>query len=159
MKVNDIDASFWELAGDFPELREALIKAGSEGLYSIPVRKWEIEHPADKLPTGHTISWELLKMEDPDKREKAIQNIRKIENMTVGQLATLANYASTEYEIREASGQELSPVEQTIKDIDITLLAYYIVRLAPKRIGYRNGQGLTPEEFHKAWKEATGSKE
>ena len=143
---NDYTKMLWEMAVDSPALQEALIKSMSKdiGRYSIPTRHWEIEHPDDRLPTGHTIHWAVTQMEDDTQMEKVAKAIKETESITIGQLSRIATWASIAIMAKEAEGAELSPEERTLKDIDITALALFLLRLAPKKIG---STPLPPDEL------------
>lgn len=122
--------ALWELGQDNPDLQEAIAKSitgEKEKGYSIPTKQFVYEHPADQLPTGQDIHTTVFTMEDPKQREYTIEDIKKIDQYTIKEVAQhLARWTSY-LTLQEAEGRDLSPIERTLKDIDITSLAILAV--------------------------------
>ena len=152
--MNDnFNSILWELGKDSPELQEAIahsMKTPPELRgYSIPTRTYceatgEVE---DIHITAFT------DIEDPAKRDIATRNIKRVDSMTVGELARTLNYCRAHLIAKEVKGQELTEPEKTIRDIDITALAVIAVLACPKLI---KGKAFnSPEEFKAEWEKAT----
>lgn len=141
--MNDnFNKALWDLGKDNPELREAIAHSlykGGNG-YSIPTRQYcSVTEEVEDIHTH------LLDIEDPEKREKLLQAIKKVDSMTIGQLAKLLNYARVAYLLKEARGEKLTEPEKTLKDIDITMLALNVLFCADKVIGRKTPIETKPE--------------
>lgn len=129
--MNDVfNKTLWELASTSPDLQEALKKSMRGAGYSIPTR-------THCKATGEVedIHFSALDIEDAEKRERFLNAVKSVDSMKVGEIAKLLNYARVAIVVKEAEGEELTEVEKTLKDIDFSLLAMFIVKVAPKTIG------------------------
>lgn len=117
-----------DLALTNPDLQEAIARSiTSPDVYSIPTRTWTLEDARDKIPTGQTIHTRAVLIEDAEERERAIDRVKRADNATVKDLALRLNILSIAYTLKEAQGEELTPQEKTLRDLDITALAYTLV--------------------------------
>ena len=117
-----------DLALTNPDLQEAIARSiTSPDVYSIPTRTWTLEDARDKIPTGQTIHTRAVLIEDAEERERAIDRVKRADNATVKDLAKRLNILSIAYTLKEAQGEELTPQEKTLRDLDITALAYTLV--------------------------------
>ena len=117
-----------DLALTNPDLQEAIARSiTSPDVYSIPTRTWTLEDARDKIPTGQTIHTRAVLIEDAEERERAIDRVKRADNATVKDLAQRLNILSIAYTLKEAQGEELTPQEKTLRDLDITALAYTLV--------------------------------
>ena len=154
---DDFTKMILELARDRQDIQNALIKSAdiSKQGYSIPTVHYSkaLDEVTD-IHYGH-IDYDLTEAQ----REQLIKNIKKIDSMTVGQLAKMCNYARIALRLKEAEGQELTDPERTIRDIDVTMLALTIATHYPKVIGRtkpiegKPAGYTTPEEYEKAREE------
>lgn len=124
--------ALWELGVDNPELQKAILKSiegedPKSGGYSIPTKNFIIEHPADRLPTGQDIHITAFNKEDPDQKQRYIEEIKKIDQCAIKEVAQHLAKWTAYLTLKEAEGQELTPIERTLKDIDITALALVAV--------------------------------
>lgn len=129
----DFNNMIWEIAKDSPDLQEAIKKemhTESEG-YSIPTREY-----SEVLEEVGDIHYSCSTIKDDERREKLMQVIKEVDSMTIGQLAEQLNYIRVAMLVKEIeTGKELTDVEKTLRDIDITLLAFTAIKQAPKVIG------------------------
>lgn len=151
---DDFIKAILELARDNPDMQETLIKSAgiAKRGYSIPTVQYvEALDETMDIHFGH-LNYDLSEEE----RDNFLEALKKVDSMTVGHLATLCNYARTALLIKEAEGHELTEPEKTIKDIDIPLLAFFVIHHTPKVIGRRKPIKekptgyATPEEYEKA---------
>lgn len=125
MKLEDINKSLWNIAGEIPELREALIAEAdlSAGLYSIPTLQYS--ELTGEVEDGHIT---LLENVDEAQKDKLTQIIKQIDNMTVGQLSKALACVRTAILINEAeTGAPAEGADKTLKDLDLTGLAFHIM--------------------------------
>ncbi len=138
--MDTFDKEVWKLGVDHPENREAIARTltslASE--YTIPVRKLS-------TLTGELepITMTVYEIEDPTARERAISDVKTAQSMTVRDLATRLGVLHIYYRMKEANGEELTPTEKTLRDLDITALAY--------TLRYMN----YPKETHKSYDNGT----
>lgn len=109
----------------------------SKNCYSIPTRKYS--KATGEVVDIHTYFTEI---EDEAQRGKLLQAIRKADSMTIGELSRMAGYARVEINLKEAEGKELTEPERTIRDIDLTTLAIFIMNGAKKMLN--NGEQKSP---------------
>ena len=130
---DDLSKALWELGSDHPELQGAIAQTiNSEKGYSIPTRRYS--EVLDEVGDIHEYYLDIA--QDEEHREKLAQLIKKIDSMTVGELSTQLNYVRVAMLVKEVEeGGELTPVEKTLRDIDITMLAITAIKEAPKVIG------------------------
>lgn len=108
---------------DAKELKEPVEGRG----YSIPTRLLcKATGEVEDIHTG------IADIVDDAQREKLIQTIKKVDSMTVGELAKAANLARIALTLKEIQGEKLTEQERTVKDIDIATLALFIVNGAGK---------------------------
>ena len=136
--IDSFSKALWELGVDNPDAQRAIAdsitgnsKEETFTGYSIPTRQYC--EATGEVEDIHTTA--LIGVDDEEKREQIVKNIKKIDSMTIGELARTLNYVRVAYLVKEAEGKEVQPPEQTLRDIDITLLAFYAVKEAPKVIG------------------------
>ena len=122
----------WDLGRDTPEVQEAIahsMSTASKG-YSIPTRQYC--KATGEVEDIHTA---LIDIEEEETREKLTQAIKKIDSMTVGELAKMLNFSRVALLLKEAEGHELTEPEKTIRDIDISLFALVSITGTKKVIG------------------------
>lgn len=127
---DDFNTTLWKMASTSPDLQEALKRNFRTAGYSIPTRTY-----CEATGELEDIHFSLADIEDDDQRERFIQAVKSIDDMRVGDIATQLNYARVNILVKEAEGKELTDIEKTLKDLDFTLLAMFIVKVAPKTIG------------------------
>ena len=122
--TDNFDAILWELGKDSPEAREAIIKTLSPSSseehkgYYIPTRRYlALTDSVEDIHLGYTV------LEDPEQRERLAHAIKKVDSMTVGQLAKRLGELRAYLIAKEVTGEELTPLEETLRDIDISYLA------------------------------------
>lgn len=129
---DDFNARLWQMASNSPDLQEALKKnfrKEGEG-YSIPVRTY-----CEATGEVEDIHYSIADIEDDTQRERFMDAIKSIDSMTVGEVSKMLGYASVAVRVKQAEGEELTPIEETLRDFDLTLFAMYVVRTATKVIG------------------------
>lgn len=128
--TRDFISEVWELGRDNPDFIEivarAITKTSKETGYSIPVREY-----CNATGEIEDIHLNYLNIEDEKKREKIEKIIKRVDQLTIGELAKELSTLSLLYRIKGTS-EELEPYEKTLKDIDITRLALFTL-LAPIR--------------------------
>lgn len=124
MKENKQSSISW-LTGsiDAKELKEPVEEKG----YSIPTRR--LCKATGEVEDIHIALADIV---DDAQREKLIQAVKKVDSMTVGELAKAASLARVALTLKEVQGEELTEQERTVKDIDIATLALFIVNGAAK---------------------------
>ena len=127
---DEFNTTLWKMASTSPDLQEALKRNFRTAGYSIPTRTY-----CEATGELEDIHFSLADIEDDDQRERFIQAVKSIDDMRVGDIATQLNYARVNILVKEAEGKELTDIEKTLKDLDFTLLAMFIVKVAPKTIG------------------------
>ncbi len=131
---DDFNKRLWEMAIDSPDLQQAIKKSMStenKG-YTIPTRRYS--EVLEEVGDIHSYYLDMAK--DEAQKEKLAQIIKSIDSMTIGELATQLNYVRVAMLVKEVENEkELTEVEKTLRDIDITLLALTVMRSAPKVIG------------------------
>ena len=138
-----------DLALTSPELQEAIAKTITSPVeYSIPTRTWELEDARDRLPTGQTIHRAVVGIEDAEQRERAIEKVKQADSATVRDLAIRLNILSIAYTLKEAEGKTLTPQEKTLKDLDITALAYTLLNINTPKQAYETFNSA--EEYEEA---------
>ena len=139
----------WKLGADNPSLQEQIARSitrGTEG-YSIPTRK--LSKSTDELEAIHITIYEDIK--DPAILEKATAIIKKADSMTVGDLERLLSVLRIHLIAKQARGEKLTRVEETLKDIDVTALAFTAMVACskiPKTFE-------SPEAFKEEWERST----
>lgn len=125
--------TLWELGEDSPEVRKAIAQAiNNEAGYNIPTRRYS--EVLDEVGDIHEYYLDIAQTEEH--REALAQLIKKVDNLTIGELARQLNYVRVAMLVKEVEeGKELTPVEKTLRDIDITMLALTALKEAPKVIG------------------------
>lgn len=136
MKENKQSSISW-LTGsiDSPELQKELTE--SKG-YSIPTRL--LCKATGEVEDIHIALADIV---DDAQREKLIQAVKKVDSMTVGELSKMLSYARVGLILKEVEGEELTEQERTLRDLDITTLALYIVNGTAKAIG--RGKATAPK--------------
>lgn len=130
--IDDFSKSLWELGENSPELQKAIAKSLTSGeYYSIPTRQYC--EATGEVEDIHTLA--LVDAKTESQREAVVTNLKKIDNMTIKELAEVLSYVRVAYLVKEAEGKKVEEPEKTLRDIDITLLAFYAVNVAPKVIG------------------------
>lgn len=137
--LDSFSKALWELGADNPDAQKAIADtlAGNPKQeesfkgYSIPTRVYC--EATGEVEDIHTTAF--TNIEEEERREKIITALKKVDSMTVGELARLLNEIRIAYLVKEAEGKEVQPPEQTLRDIDITLLAFYALNVAPRVIG------------------------
>ena len=107
---NNFNSELFRLAQESPALQDIFLNALAN--YSIP--------------TGN-IKESVFDMEDPNKVETIVKAINQADSLTVAQLDKMAGELRVALTLEEVKGRELLPYEKTLKDIDISALAVFIV--------------------------------
>lgn len=122
--IDKFDSLVWELGKDSPEARDAIIKSLSPAQeeepagYYIPTRRYlPLTDSVEDIHLGYTV------IEDPEQRERLAQAIKKVDSMTVGQLAKRLGELRAYLIAKEVTGGEVTPLDKTLRDIDISYLA------------------------------------
>ena len=139
---NDV---LWELGLDNPATQKSIAKSIT-GDYSIPTR--QVSALTGKLEDLATRATEI---EDPSARERAVHDIQTASALSVEDLALRLNILSTALQEQEKKGKTLSPEERTLRDFDITALAYTLRFINYPKEAYSSYNSL--EEFNKAKEE------
>ena len=140
----------WELGLNNPEAREAIARTiNSPTEYSIPTREYALEE-GDLIPTGYDIHYKVSGIKDAEQRERAVARIKQADATTVKELAIRLNVLSTAYTLKEAEGEELTPQERTLKDLDITALAYTLLHMNVPKQAYKTFSSGEEFEAEKA---------
>lgn len=145
---DEFNKALWELGEDNPELQKAIAHTivNAEG-YSIPTRR--VSTITEEL---EDITVTVMEIEDEAQRERAIARIKQARELTVADLATRLNILSIAYRIKEAKGETLTAQERTLRDLDITALAYTLRYMTTPKEAYQTFE--TPEDFDRAREEA-----
>ena len=125
--------ALWELGEDSPEARRAIAQAvNAEAGYSIPTRRY-----SEVLEETGDIHYYYLDIaQNEEHRDALAKAIKKVDSITVGELARQLNNVRVAMLVKEVEeGKELTPVEKTLRDIDVTMLALTAIMEAPKVIG------------------------
>lgn len=142
----------WKLGADNPKLQEVIarsITGDTEG-YSIPTRK--LSKSTDELETIHITIYEDI--QDPAIREKATALIKKADSARVGDIEKILGLLRIDLIAKQARGEKLTRVEETLKDIDLSSLVFTAL-LAYSKIPKTFE---SPEAFKKEWEQVTGNK-
>lgn len=106
--MKDIDARLWKIAIDAPELQEALIKAGNDSAGGY------------KLPLGNIREYIFSADIPEERREKTVQQIHDLDGWTLKEITKAFDELRVALTVKEAKGEELTPLEKTYKDADLT---------------------------------------
>lgn len=134
---DEFNKTLWGLGEDSPELQRAIAKSmeakESKRGYSIPTLT--LNSVTEELEDIHVTAF--TDVEDPEQRDRLVNAIKKVDSMTVGELARVIGYGRVALILKEAKGEELTEQEKTLRDIDITSLALTAVYAPQKVIGHR----------------------
>lgn len=113
----------WEMGVDNPEQREEIAKTVTSlaSEYSIPVRK--VSNLTGELE-DITITIQEQDFASEKVKEKVLIELDFALHETVQDLATKLGLLHAHYRIKEARGEELTAQEKTLRDLDITALAF-----------------------------------
>ena len=114
--VNDIfDQNLWKLATDNPELQQAIVNARqTRSGYSIP--------------TGDiNIYLDFQSLISDQKKSKLAEAVDTTRSLTIREVDFLLRKVQQALILSEAEGHKLTAEEKTMKDIDLTALATFIV--------------------------------
>ena len=118
--TDNFDSLLWELGSNSPEMQKAIARTiAKEESYAIPVRR--VSKATGEL---ETLTTTIFEVEDPEVRERAVADLKQALALTVKDLAKRLNILHIAYKVKEAQGEELTPQERTLRDLDITALAY-----------------------------------
>ena len=129
MNKDTIQDSLQWLSGSIDSSESTANIKGSENCYSIPTRQYS--KATGEVEDIHTYFAEI---EDEAEREKLLQAIKTADSITIGELSKMAGYARVGILLKEAEGKELTESERTIRDIDLTTLAIFIMTGAKKML-------------------------
>lgn len=142
--------TLWELGTNNPEVRKAIARTiNNPTEYSIPTREYALEE-GDLIPTGYDIHYKASQIENPEQRERAVARIKQADEATVKELALRLNVLSIAYTLKEADGKELTPQERTLKDLDITALAYTLLHMNYPKEAYKSYSSVEAFEADRA---------
>ena len=135
--MTDFMKELYKMALSNPELQEAIAqRITSPPEYSIPTRKnnplTKEATPADPEQTvlENLASWHIASQE------------------TVGELAKKLEVLNKAYTAKEEQGEELTPQERTLKDLDIIALSYTLLYMDLPPEAYHSFESV--EEYEKA---------
>lgn len=111
--IKDFNEAFFKLAQDSPELQDSILTALTD--------KYTIT-------TGNMIE-DIINAVEPDEVEELEAFIKKVENLTVAQLAKIITDVSNALTVAKSKGVDLNPLLVTLKDIDVTALAVFAVAM------------------------------
>ena len=138
---NTFNETLWELGVNRPHLQQAIAQTMTAPLqYSIPTRK--VSPLTGELEDIHIT---IMEIEDPDRRERAMELVKEADKATVEELALRLNVLHAAYTIKEVQGEELTEQERTLKDLDITALAYTLLHMDWRKQAFRTFE--SGEEF------------
>lgn len=138
----DFDRELWKLGEDNPAIRETIAKAltPQPGYYSIPTKTpsptGELEDIVDFV---NRVATEEEYQEHQELIEDCKHILEKAQSVTVKTLADALNRLQAVFTILEEDGATLTPREETLKTLDITLLSFIVLYLA-------NTENWKPEE-------------
>lgn len=114
--TNDIfDQSLWKLATESPELQQAIVNARqTRSGYSIPTGDIELELNFQSLISA-------------DKKSKLAEAVDITRSLTIREVDFLLRKVQQALTLSVAEGHTLTAEEKTMKDIDLTALATFIV--------------------------------
>lgn len=117
----DVEREIWNLAQNNPELQQVLLKDKlSRDLYSIP--------------TGDIKLDVFTLYQTEESQQKAIDLIKAVGRLDVNKISELLTHLQIYLQLKEAQGEELTPQEKTLKDIDILKLAVCAVAYCMKAL-------------------------
>lgn len=148
--TDNFNKALWELGLDNPDVREAIAKTiNGPAHYSIPTRKLS-------TLTGELedITLTVYEIEDKDQREREIAKVERAFNIPVKELVLRLNILHTAYTLKEVQGEELTPQERTLKDLDITALAYTLLGMNFPKQAYKSFESA--EDYEEERKEIIG---
>lgn len=139
--TDNFNSLLWELGSGSPEMQKAIARTiAKEESYAIPVRqKSKATGELEDLTTT------IFEVEDPEVKERAVADLKQAQALTVKDLAIRLNILHTAYKAKEARGETLTPQERTLRDIDITALAYTLRYMDYPKDAYQhhaNGEDL-----------------
>lgn len=141
--TNDFDKLLWESAIESQSLRDALVKteARKQGRFQIPtLRVSALTGEAEDI---HTTIFEFEAPEDV--KERLIKEIQTVDNLTVKSITKLLNATRISILLKELKGEPLSEVDNTLKNLDFSLLCLIIAKYTSKTFG-RKTPIKPPEE-------------
>ena len=114
--TDTIDRRLWELGADTPELQKIIagkINRESEGY---------------KMPLGNIREYLYGLDISEERREHIAQNIHDIDALSVKAVTIAFEELRAALIVKEVQGEELTPVEKTYKDIDLTAFILFGIR-------------------------------
>lgn len=127
---DEFNTTLWKMASTSPDLQEALKRNFRTAGYSIPTRTY-----CEATGEVEDIHFSVADIEDDTQRAKFMDAIAEVDRLTVGDLAKMLGYVRVALLVKEAEGTELTAVEETLRDIDISLFALMVTKVAPKVVG------------------------
>jgi len=130
---DDFVKALFANAVEDPSLQQAIMnlmgKSGTEKKgYTIPTRLKS--KYTDEVEDIHTYYLDMQDMiDDEDKKEQLVQVIKTADSMTVENLARRLNCLWVALTAKEAKGEELTDLEKTIRDLDISALTLIILSM------------------------------
>lgn len=122
--IDKFSSALWELGKDNPEVQKIIANSISHDTgYFIPTGDF-----IENLP--HNI------------KDKVIQNLQPVLNMTVEELAVRLRLIRAELLALEEQGTRLEGAQKTLKDLDIVTLAWLIKNINVKPVAFESAEEL-----------------
>lgn len=114
-----MDKRLWEMGLNSPELQKILADSMKEDTG---------ETPGYKMPLGNIREYIFSDKIKEDARERAVQQIHDIDKLSFKAISTAFAELQVALTLKEVKGEPLTPLEKTLKDIDLTAFVLLGIR-------------------------------